>query len=122
MGTEPETLTVAEAVRRAVEACAEGADEEPLARLVERFEDDDAPITAAQDLGARLEDARQAIDPDGNDAALSMATATALYLAFRRDMDDADDDTLLRSAARAEWDGPPPAAVADWLAGRGVRV
>ena len=122
MGTEPEPLTVAQAVQRAVDTCATDANEEMLARLLERFEDDDQPITAVQDLSARLGDADADIDAEAEDPALSMAIATTLYLAFRRDMEDADDDALLRAAARAEWKGDPPDEVVDWLAGQGVRI
>lgn len=122
MGTEPEPMTVAQAVQRAVETCATDANEEPLALLLERFQDVDEPITAVQDLSARLADAQADIDPEADDPALSMALATTLYLAFRRDMEDADDDALLRAAARSEWEGDPPTAVVDWLAGQGVRV
>jgi hypothetical protein len=45
-----------------------------------------------------------------------------LYLAHRRDQIDDDDEDILALAARAEWQGNPPAQVQDWLADRGVRV
>ncbi|HEX2071420.1 MAG TPA: hypothetical protein VHF90_07215 [Thermoleophilaceae bacterium] len=122
MGTEPEPLTVVQAVRRAVEACSADADQDSLARLLEAFEDDDRPIAAVQALTSALADAQADIDPELEDPALSMAVATTLYLAYRRDMDDADDDDLLRTAARAEWEGDPPEAVVDWLAAQGVRI
>ena len=49
---------------------------------------------------------------------LEMAAA-ATCLAFRRD-EVADDEDLLRLAARAEYDDSPPPGVAAWLADAGV--
>ena len=49
-----------------------------------------------------------------------MATAVATYLAFRRDQVDEDAEELLRLAARAEFNGNPPPAVANWLEEQGV--
>jgi hypothetical protein len=49
-----------------------------------------------------------------------MARAVITYLAHRRDEMDADAEDLLRLAARAEFGGNPPDAVARWLAERGV--
>lgn len=118
MGTEPEPITLSQVVRRAVEAC--DSDDEALVRLLERFEDADEPVTAVEDVEARLS------EPDaedlGRDPAVAMAIATAVYLAHRRDMLDALDDDLLRTTARAEWDGNPPESVATWLAERGVEA
>ncbi len=70
----------------------------------------------------RLADAAGDVDPEVDDPAVSMAVATALYLAHRRDMLEGDDEEILRLAARAEWRGDPPALVAEWLAERGARV
>jgi len=49
-----------------------------------------------------------------------MATAVATYLAFRRDQLDEDAEDLLRHAARAEFNGTPPPAIANWLDEHGV--
>jgi hypothetical protein len=49
-----------------------------------------------------------------------MATAVATYLAFRRDQLDGDPEDLLRQASRAEFNGNPPPAVANWLDEQGV--
>ena len=49
-----------------------------------------------------------------------MAAAVATYLSFRRDEADEDAEELLRLAARAEFNGNPPAAVATWLEEQGV--
>jgi hypothetical protein len=49
-----------------------------------------------------------------------MATAVATYLAFRRDQLDEDAEDLLRHASRAEFNGNPPPAIANWLEEQGV--
>jgi hypothetical protein len=54
------------------------------------------------------------------DPAVVMAQALVLYIGHRLDEYDDDPDNLLRLAARAEFDGTPPDAVAAWLADRGV--
>jgi len=51
-----------------------------------------------------------------------MARAITVYLAHRRDELDEDGETLLRLAARAEFGGDPPPAVAAWLVEQGVAV
>jgi hypothetical protein len=122
MGTEPQPATLAEVVRRAVEACDPSGMDAVLGDLLLRFEDADEPVTAVGDLESRLADAAGDVDPEIDDPAVSMATALALYLAHRRDMLDGDDEEILRLAARAEWRGDPPASVVAWLADRGVTV
>jgi hypothetical protein len=49
-----------------------------------------------------------------------MAAAVATYLGFRRDEADEDREELLTLAARAEFNGNPPAPVARWLEEQGV--
>lgn len=120
MDREQQPITLADVVRRAVDACDPPGDDARLSALAERFEDADEPITALDDLEQRLGDAAAEIDVEIDDAAFSVAVATVLYLAHRRDMLRADDHHLLRLAVRAEWHGDPPEAVGDWLAGRGV--
>ena len=119
---EPEPVTVSEVVRRAVEACDRSDENAVLGQLLVRFEDADEPITAVDDIESRLADAAGAADPEIDDPAVSVAVATVLYLAHRRDMLDSDDEDVLRLAARAEWKGDPPESVTTWLADRGVRV
>lgn len=122
MPTEPEPVTVAALMRRAVEACDPSGEDAALGDLLVRFEDADQPVTAVDDLESLLADAATETDPEIDDPAISMAVATALYLAHRRDMLDGDDEDVLRLAARAEWRGDPPAAVLAWLGDRGVEV
>jgi hypothetical protein len=118
--TEPQPPTLAEVVRRAVEICDPAGESPDLERLLARFEDRDEPITAVEDLDAELSEARGAIDPEGDEPAFVMALAVILYLAHRRDEVADERDDILRLAARAEFDGSPPANVAGWLAAEGI--
>jgi hypothetical protein len=121
MPTEPEPVTVSEIVRRAVEVC-EDSTSESLDELLERFEDDDRPITAVDDIEETLDEALGPPDADELDGALTMARAVIAYLAHRRDELDADRLELLRLAARAEFSGQPPPQVEDWLTDQGVSL
>ena len=67
-----------------------------------------------------MAEAAGALDPEGDIPSLQMAAAVATYLAFRRDQLDDDPDEILRLASRAEFNGNPPPAVANWLDEQGV--
>jgi hypothetical protein len=121
MPTEPETPTLAQIVHRAVEVC-EDSTAESLDELLERFEDADEPITAVEDVEARLEREMGPVDFDEGDGALTMARAVITYLAHRRDEIDEDPVELIRLAARAEFQGHPPDYVARWLADQGIEI
>jgi len=123
MPTEPEPLTVAEAVQRAAEVADPSGVDADIGDFVLYLEDADEPITAVADLSDRLEEARRSVDPEGDLPGVTMTAAVANYLAYRRDeLDDRRED-LLRLAARAEFEGgEPPAEVAEWLAAQGVEV
>jgi hypothetical protein len=122
MPTEPRPVTLFEVARRAVEIC-DPADRDPgLGRLLAQFEDADEPVSAIENLEERVAIAVEGVDVEIEDPAVSMAAATMLYLAHRRDELHADPEHILRLAARAEWKGDPPDAVLDWLADRGVRI
>jgi hypothetical protein len=95
MPTEPETLTLAQAVHRAVEVCDRDGADELLADLLARFEDRDEPITAVGDVEQLMAETVGVLDPEGDDPALATAAAIVTYLAHRRDMVDADDERLL---------------------------
>ena len=116
MPTEPETLTLAEVARRAVDVVDHEAADDALTSFLARFEDRDEPVTAVEQPDELFAEAAGAIDPD--DPALQMAAAVAGYLSFRRDELDEPPDELLRRAAAAEFDGSPPPAVAGWLSER----
>jgi hypothetical protein len=122
MPTEPAPVTLAEVVQRAVEVCDPNGANDGATDLLVRFEDADEPVSAVADVEQRLAEAAGAIDPQAEDPVVQMVAATATYLAFRRDAVDEDPDVLLRLAARAEYDGDPPAVVADWLSEVGVEL
>jgi hypothetical protein len=122
MPTEPQGPTLSEVVRRAVEICEPDDLSGDMERFWLLFEDRDEPISAVGDIQAEAFDAVRSGAEEVVDPAVTMAAAVTTYLAFRRDEIDADDDDILRLAARAEFDGSPPADVADWLVARGVDV
>jgi hypothetical protein len=119
---DPDPLTVSELARRAVAICDPDDEDPDLGAFEIQFEDDDEPVTAVDNLEERLAVAEEGADVLLEKPAVMMATAVALYLAYRRDEVDDDPDHILRLAARAEWKGDPPDAVADWLADRGVTL
>jgi hypothetical protein len=120
--TEPQPITLFEIVKRAVEICDPTDADERLGRLLEQFEDADEPVTAIENLEERVAIAVEGVDVEIEDPAVSMATATILYLARRRDELGDEPAKILRLAARAEWKGDPPEQVVEWLADRGVQV
>ena len=122
MPTEPDPITLAQVVHRAVEVCDPDGTDEDLSELLLRFEDADEPITAVEDIELRMAEAVGSLDAEGDSAGLEMAAAVATYLAHRRDELDQEPDELLRLAARAEFDGAPPEGVVSWLEERGVGV
>ena len=122
MPTEPQPITLYNVVKRAVEICDPDDRDANLDDLLAQFEDDDEPITAIENLEERVAIAVEGVDVEIDDPAVSMAAATILYLARRRDELHAQPERILRLAARAEWKGDPPDQVVDWLADRGVEV
>jgi molybdopterin converting factor small subunit len=123
MPTEPQPTTLAEVVNRAVDVADPDNQDASVAAFQERFEDADEPVTAVLDgLEERLADAVEEIDVELDDPAIAVTVAVVQYLARRRDELDADADTIMRLAVRAEWRGDPPASVLAWLGDRGVDV
>ena len=122
MPTEPRPITLFEIARRAVEIADPSDADERLGDLLARFEDADEPVTVVENLEERVAIAIEGVDVEIDDPAVSMAAATILYLARRRDELTDEPRKILRLAARAEWKGDPPEAVRDWLADRGVEV
>lgn len=120
MARDPDPLTVSDLVRRAVAICDPDDEDADLGDFEAQLEDDDEPVTAVENLEERLALAEEGADVLLEKPAVMMATAVALYLAYRRDEVGGDPDEVLRLAARAEWKGDPPDAVADWLADRGI--
>ena len=90
--------------------------------VLQKVEDSDEPITALEDVDGTLAELKGFFDPQDEDPAVMMTFAVATYLAFRRDELDDDPGSLLRLAARAEYDGNPPDNVRAWLDQQGVPV
>src|SRR5215471_1772944 len=122
MPTNPRPITLFEVAKRAVEISDPTDSDARLGDLLAQFEDDDEPVTVIDNLEERIAIAVEGVDVEIDDPAVSMAAATILYLAHRRDELHADPEHILRLAARAEWKEDPPEAVVDWLADRGVEV
>lgn len=116
MPTEPDPVTLAQLVNRAAEITdPDGADEDVVA-LQTRFEDADWPVSGILDtIEQRMAEAAGVLDPQEDSPGLQVAAAVAVYLAHRRDELDHDPVDVLRLAARAEFNGNPPANVANWL-------
>jgi hypothetical protein len=123
MPTDPEPVTLSQAVQRAVLAV-DPEGHAGLDDLLARFEDDDEPLdsTGAQIAAQRIAEEAGALDPQAEDPAVQLAAAVATYLAFRRDELDDEPEELLTLAARAEFAGHPPADVRALLAERGVEL
>jgi hypothetical protein len=119
---QPNPLTVAELVRRAVAICDPEDEDADLGEFEVQLEDDDEPVSAVDNLEERLAVAEEGADVLLEKPAVMMATVVALYLAHRPDELRGDPEHVLRLAARAEWRGDPPAAVLEWLTARGVEV
>lgn len=117
---EATPVSLAAVVRRACEIIDPDDTDPVVGDFEQRFEDADEPITAVGDLERRLADVLTQLDPGVTSGSLSVATAVTQYLARRRDELDADDATILRLSARAEWPDHAPEAVRDWLTARGV--
>src|ERR671932_1695536 len=101
MPTDRSLITVSDLIRRAAAIVDPGGDDAAVVELVTRFEDDDEPVRGVLD---ELEE-RLAWGAD-EDPPVVMAQALILYLAHRLDeVDEDDDEELLRLAARSEFDG-----------------
>lgn len=118
-----QTPSVAQVANRAVDVVDPDGANDAVADLFVRFEDRDEPVTqVAETFEQEVAEAVGAVDPDGIDPAVQVAGAVMTYLAFRRDeVTDVRED-ILRLAARAEYDGDPPALIRDWLESEGVAV
>ena len=122
MPTEPDPITLAQLVNRAGEITdPDGADDD-VTQFVLRFEDADWPVSGILDsIEQRMAEAAGTLDPQEDSPALQMTTAVAVYLAHRRDEIEEDPVQVLRLAARAEFNGNPPAHVANWLDMAGIK-
>ena len=123
MPTDPQPVTLAQVVHRAVVAV-DPEGNAGIEDLLARFEDDDEPLdaTGAQIAAQRIAEEAGALDPQAEDPAVQLAAAVATYLAFRRDEIDEEPGELLTLAASAEFDGRTPDDVRALLAERGVEL
>jgi len=121
MPNEPDPVTLAQLVHRAAEITdPDGADAD-VTELMLRFEDADWPVSGILDsIEQRMAEAAGTLDPQEDSPGLQVAAAVTVYLAHRRDELEEDPVHVLRMAARAEFDGNPPAHVAGWLQDAGV--
>ncbi len=121
MPTEPDPVTLAQLVHRAAEITdPDGADAD-VTELMQRFEDADWPVSGIlESIEQRMAEAAGTLDPQEDSPGLQMAAAVTVYLAHRRDELQEDPADVLRMAARAEFDGHPPANVANWLESAGI--
>ena len=122
MAQQPNPLTIAEVVRRAVAICDPDDEDADLGDFEVQLEDDDEPVSAVENLEERLAAAEEGADVLLEKPAVMMATVVALYLANRPDELRGDPEHVLRLAARSEWKGDPPSVVVEWLSERGVDV
>jgi hypothetical protein len=121
--TEPQPIRLSQIVRRAAEIVDPDDDDAVVGDFERVFEDADEPVIGVlDDIETRVGTALAELDPAVANGSLSMAGALTIYLSFRRDELNADDEELIRLATRAEWEGRPPAPVEDWLAARGISV
>jgi hypothetical protein len=120
-GNHERIPTVSEAVRQAAAICDPGGAETAVTVLLEVYEDDDRPATAAEDLAGELLATVRGIDPDGDDPAAAATAAAAVWLATNPAHAD-NGDHVLRESARLVFEGRPPEPVAAWLAVRGVEL
>jgi hypothetical protein len=121
MPTERNELTLSQLVHRAVAICDPDDDNEDLGDLERRLEDADEPVAAiVSGIEQRMAEEVGVLDPEGDSGALQVAAAVVVYLAHRRDEFSDEPDHILRLAVRAEFDGHPPANVAEWLDEAGV--
>jgi hypothetical protein len=123
MPTDPQPVTLAQVVHRAVVAV-DPDGHAGLEDLLVRFEDDDEPLgsTGAEIAAQRIAEEAGKLDPQAEDPAVQLAAAVATYLAFRRDEIDEQPGELLALAARAEFDDHPPDDISSLLAERGVEL
>ena len=121
MPPEPEIVTLAQIVHRAVEVVDPDGANEDLVEFHQRFEDFDEPASAlTESIESRMAEATGVYDPQEESGPVQMVGAVVVYLTHRRDEVERDPEDILRMAARAEFNGNPPPVVADWLDENGI--
>lgn len=94
--------SVSDVVNRAVDVVDPMQNDPEVGDFQARFEDRDEPVTALEDPALTFEEARAALDVDGVNENLTRAARVAAYLAHRRDHLDADAESLVELAERAD--------------------
>jgi hypothetical protein len=121
MPTEPHPASLSQVVDRAADVVDPLGANDGVAYVVERLQDHDEPVSARLPaLEDELAEIVGRVDPQQEDAAVTMMSAVILHLAHRRDELEAEPARILEKAARDEYDGNPPGLVAEWLAEAGV--
>jgi hypothetical protein len=111
--------TVSQAVRDAAVICDPDGAVDGVTALLESFEDDDRPATAAEDLSGELLSTARGIDPEGDQPAVAATAATAGWLATNPTQADSGDHAV-REAVRLAFQDKPPDPLSEWLAERGI--
>ena len=119
-GNHERIPTVGEVVREAIALCDPDGAETAVAALYDGFEDDDRPVSAAENLRDELLRTVRAIDPEEDEPAAWAAAATAVWLANHPGQNHGDQ--VIREGVRRVFNGKPPEPLADWLEARGVEV
>jgi hypothetical protein len=117
MPTDRTLITLSELVLRAAAIVDPDGDDAGVVEFTTRYADDDEPVRGI--LDGLEEHIRWGADEDPE---VVMTQAIVLYLAHRLDEFQDDADSLLRLAARSEFDGRPPAAVQRWLTDIGIEL
>jgi len=122
-GDHERIRSVSELLREAAAiADPDGADA-AITALVEIYEDDDRPATAVEDLLGTLLATAEGIDLEGDEGGVEVTAAAAAWLAHNpAEASGHERDHVLREGARIAYGGAPPAAVEQWLEGRGIRA
>ena len=107
MAQQRDPLTVAELVRRAVAVCDPDDEDADLGEFEVQLEDDDEPVSAVENLEERLAVAEEGADVLLEKPGVMMATAVALYLAYRPDELRADPEHVLRLRRARGVEGGP---------------
>jgi ABC-type transporter Mla subunit MlaD len=122
MPTDPRPVSLFDAVKRAAQVVDPDDDDAVVGDFERAFEDADDPISALDDVQARVATVLAELDPAVNNGSLAVAGAITVYLSYRRDELHADPQELVRLAARAEWEDDVPTVVQDWLDERGLKL
>jgi hypothetical protein len=122
MPTDPRPVSLFDVVKRAAQVVDPDDADAAVGEFELRFEDDDEPVRALDDVEARVGTVLAELDPAVANGSLAMAGAITVYLSYRRDELHAQPEELIALAARAEWEGELPGVVRDWLDERAITL